>query len=108
MDTREWECVPTDDSTPINLQSHPRNTILGASLLIERLFPECPKEELMQKALDLAVEFNNALEARTKEVIAAFLERKYQLGCGYNDCSSTTDAHLENANTEILKHFGIK
>lgn len=69
----------------------------------------------MQKALDLAVEFNNALEVRTREVTSDVLEftpsdpdEREDFSSGYSSVLEYAKEEYDKKCNEILKHFGIE
>lgn len=49
--------VPTGDGLPITVIRHPRDTVLGAALELERLFPDLPAQEINRAAVELAQTF---------------------------------------------------
>lgn len=58
----------TDDSEPITFKSHPRNTVLGASLLLEAFFPDITTQELNRVAPLLADEFNEVINYKHETI----------------------------------------
>lgn len=63
----------TDDSAPIFNAKHPRNTVLGASLVLEGLLIDLTKEQINRASTALAKEFQEeiekAKESRTREIL---------------------------------------
>lgn len=57
----------TDDGMVINFIKHPRNSVLGASLFLEGLFPELSKQIINEMAPLAAQEFQEVWEKGHEE-----------------------------------------
>lgn len=66
---KEW-AEPTDDGMPIKTMRHPRNTVLGASLELERMLPDMPIQEINRVSILLAQAFQEEFASRTEALIA--------------------------------------
>jgi len=54
----KYKVQPTSDGEPIITKSHPRNTMLGMTLLIESHIPEAKPEQINRLAIDILKELN--------------------------------------------------
>ena len=53
---------PTSDDKPLTFKKHPRNTILGASLFLESLFPDLDAKTINRLSPIVAREFQEVID----------------------------------------------
>lgn len=57
----------TGDGIALTFQKHPRNSILGASLVLETMFPKLSRKKINELAPYLAQEFQETFERGKQE-----------------------------------------